>query len=148
MVSSIVMYHKQFNLAQVICLHTVKWLNFSGPNTSIWAKDVTLTGTLYLGQNGFCSNANEEILRILQSSRTRASLLDDLVSYPGYSLGDLTPQHRCSRRILQPQPTRQLNSWWELLNNSFIIIIIIIISCWQHGYPWPSLATPPYRSSP
>ena len=27
-------------------------------------------------------------------------------------------------------------------------IIIIIISCWQHGYPWPSLATPPYRSSP
>ena len=28
------------------------------------------------------------------------------------------------------------------------IIIIIIISCWQHGYPWPSLATPPYRSSP
>ena len=25
---------------------------------------------------------------------------------------------------------------------------IIIISCWQHGYPWPSLATPPYRSSP
>ena len=30
----------------------------------------------------------------------------------------------------------------------FIIIIIIIISCWQHGYPWPSLATPPYRSSP
>ena len=29
-----------------------------------------------------------------------------------------------------------------------IIIIIIIISCWQHGYPWPSLATPPYRSSP
>ena len=30
----------------------------------------------------------------------------------------------------------------------YIIIIIIIISCWQHGYPWPSLATPPYRSSP
>ena len=29
-----------------------------------------------------------------------------------------------------------------------VIIIIIIISCWQHGYPWPSLATPPYRSSP
>ena len=26
-----------------------------------------------------------------------------------------------------------------------IIIIIIIISRYQHGYPWPSLATPPYR---
>ena len=28
-----------------------------------------------------------------------------------------------------------------------IIIIIIIMSCCQHGYPWPSLATSPYRSS-
>ena len=29
-----------------------------------------------------------------------------------------------------------------------IIIIIIIMSCRQHGYPWPSLATSPHRSSP
>ena len=36
----------------------------------------------------------------------------------------------------------------ELMTYSKIIIIIIIISCWQHGYPWPSFATPPYRSSP
>ena len=28
------------------------------------------------------------------------------------------------------------------------IIIIIIMSCWKHGYPWSSLATFPYRSSP
>ena len=28
-----------------------------------------------------------------------------------------------------------------------IIIIIIILSCRQHGYPWPSLAIPPYSSS-
>ena len=27
------------------------------------------------------------------------------------------------------------------------ISIIIIMSCLQHGYPWPSLATSPYRSS-
>ena len=33
-------------------------------------------------------------------------------------------------------------------SSTIFIIIIIIISCWQHGYPWPSLATPPYRSSP
>ena len=32
-----------------------------------------------------------------------------------------------------------------LLSLSIFIIIIIILSC--HGYPWPSLATPPYRSS-
>ena len=30
--------------------------------------------------------------------------------------------------------------------NTFIIIIIIM-SCRRHGYPWPSLATSPYRSS-
>ena len=29
-----------------------------------------------------------------------------------------------------------------------IPIIIIIMSCSQHGYPWPSLATSPYHSSP
>ena len=29
-----------------------------------------------------------------------------------------------------------------------IIIIIIIMSCRSHGYPRPSLATSPYRSSP
>ena len=29
-----------------------------------------------------------------------------------------------------------------------IIIIIIIMSCHRHGYPWPSLATSPYHSSP
>ena len=37
------------------------------------------------------------------------------------------------------------------LHNVFVwyhVFFIIIISCWQHGYPWPSLATPPYRSSP
>ena len=34
--------------------------------------------------------------------------------------------------------------------NSFksTIIIIIIMSCRQHGYPWPSLTTSPYYSSP
>ena len=37
--------------------------------------------------------------------------------------------------------------WFQvLLCNSNIIIIIM--SCRQHGYPWPSLATSPYHSSP
>ena len=34
------------------------------------------------------------------------------------------------------------------LYTNIIIIIIIIMSCRQHGYPWPSLATSPYHSSP
>ena len=29
-----------------------------------------------------------------------------------------------------------------------LILIIIIMSCRQHGYPWSSLTTSPYRSSP
>ena len=44
-----------------------------------------------------------------------------------------------------------INELWTLFVFRYdvsIIIIIIIISCWQHGYPWPCLATPPYRSSP
>ena len=35
-----------------------------------------------------------------------------------------------------------------LIYTSFLkLFIIIILSCNQHGYPWHSLATPPYRSS-
>ena len=34
------------------------------------------------------------------------------------------------------------------VSNALIIIIIIMMSCRQHGYPWPSLATSPYHSSP
>ena len=37
--------------------------------------------------------------------------------------------------------------WWFLPSNTSIIIIIIML-CHLHGYPWPSLATSPYRSSP
>ena len=32
--------------------------------------------------------------------------------------------------------------------HQFIMIIIIIMSRSQHGYPWPSLSTSPYHSSP
>ena len=39
---------------------------------------------------------------------------------------------------------------WKLAVICFLYtyIIIIIMSCRQHGYPWPSLATSPYHSSP
>ena len=35
-----------------------------------------------------------------------------------------------------------------IIRRSADMYIIIIKSCRQHGYPWPSLATFPYRSSP
>ena len=38
--------------------------------------------------------------------------------------------------------------WLREWSSNSQAIIIIIMSCRQHGYPWPSLATSPYRSSP
>ena len=35
----------------------------------------------------------------------------------------------------------------DSFKNEITYKLIIILSCHQHGYPWPSLATPPYRSS-
>ena len=61
------------------------------------------------GQSGHGSNGNEGVLCIPQScSITWASALDCLVSYLGHSFGGggcLTPVNRCSRCMLQPQPT-------------------------------------------
>ena len=51
----------------------------------------------------------------------------------------LYPVKRCS-------PEWKLTTTWPLFPG--IIIIIIMMSCCKHGYPWPSLPTSPYRSSP
>ena len=37
---------------------------------------------------------------------------------------------------------------WNWTVFDFETVIIIIMSCRKHGYPWPSLATSPDRSSP
>ena len=42
MVQSIAMYHKQFNLTPIICLHTVKW-----PNNSIFNNSISNTSFVY-----------------------------------------------------------------------------------------------------
>ena len=60
---------------------TVKWFK-----SFIWLIDGTLTGTITPGQCGPGNNGNERLLHIPQSSRTRASLSDYLLSYPGYFL--------------------------------------------------------------
>ena len=48
-----------------------------------------------------------------------------------------------SMDYLKDQDTNQ--SELQFCNPFIIIIVIIIMSHHQHGYPWPSLATPPYR---
>ena len=78
--------------------------------SSIWPIDKTLSGATTPSQSGPGSDGDEGVLLILQSSCiTEASLSNCLVSYPGHLLEsrDLTPAHRCSRCILQPQLTGQ-----------------------------------------
>ena len=41
--------------------------------------------------SGSGSNGNQMVLHITQSSRTRDSPSDSLVSYPGHSLGEVLP---------------------------------------------------------
>ena len=60
-------------------------------------------------QNGPRSDGSEGVLCLPQSSSfTGTSPSDCLMSYPGQLLrGESYPIQRCSRCILQPQPTRQ-----------------------------------------
>ena len=70
--------------------------------------DRALSGATTPGQSGPRNDDNEVVLCIPQSfSVTGTSPLDCLVSYPGHSLGCLTPLQRSSQCILQPQPTGQ-----------------------------------------
>ena len=76
-------YFKQFSVAYVICLHTVKM-----SNSSIWPIDRTLSGATIPGLGGSGSYCNEVVLHIPQtSSFTGASLSDSLELYLGHSLG-------------------------------------------------------------
>ena len=93
---------------------------------SIWPIDRTLSGATTQSQSGPGSDGSKEVLRIPQSSSiTGTSSSDCLVSYPGHLFGEsypsaelqsvysavpadwwsLTPLQRCSRYILQHQPT-------------------------------------------
>ena len=61
-------------------------------NSSIWAKDRTLSGATTPGQSGPGSDRNEEVFSIHLSFRiTGASLSDCLVSYPGHLLWGILP---------------------------------------------------------
>ena len=69
-----------------------------------------LLQNLNSGQSEPGSVGNKEVLHTPQSSRTRSSPSDCLMSYLGHSLemgGGLNSLQRCSRCILQNQPTGQ-----------------------------------------
>ena len=113
-----------------------KWLI-----SSIWLIDETLTGTTNPGKSWSGSNANEGVLHLPQSSRTRASPSDGLVSYHDTLIGGMFLICRDAISIFY--------STSYLTSQDFSISkIIIIMLCRYHGYPWTSLATSPYHSSP
>ena len=94
---------------QYIC--SVEWLN-----SFIWPIGGTLTSTTRPGQRepGGIDKKNPKKLNISQSSRTRASPSDGLVSYPRHHLGaGLTLLQKCSWCILQPQPTGLCQEPWS-----------------------------------
>ena len=70
--------YNSHNSTSVICLHTV---------CSIWPIDRTLSGATTPGQSGPESNGNEGVFCIFQISTAGASPSDNLMSYPGHSLG-------------------------------------------------------------
>ena len=83
--------------------------------------------------------------------------------YPAHSLGESYPSAEI-QLVYSTAPADWANlivsrarnvkySNWRLSKFVFVYlypqkIIIIIMRYCQHGYPWPSLATSPYRSSP
>ena len=71
MLSNIAIQHKQFDLASVICSHTVELLN-----NSVCSIVAILTVTTSSCHSETGSNGNEEVLHISQSSKTETSPSD------------------------------------------------------------------------
>ena len=81
-VSSNPLWHKQFNLTSVICLHTVKYVNIS-----MWPIHGSLIGTSSLGQSEPGNDDNGRILNIPPKLQDlNFTIRCSLVSYPGQSL--------------------------------------------------------------
>ena len=98
----------QVQCQKILLFQTIQFI-ISTQFSSIWPIDRTLSTVTIPGQTGPRSDGNEGVLRIPQgSSFIEASPSDCFVSYPGHSLGCLTPQQRNSRYILQLQPTGPL----------------------------------------
>ena len=94
---------QDIQFSQTVLIQTIQF-SISMHFSLIWPIYKTLSGATTPGQSGSGSNVNDGLLHIPQSfSITGTSPSDCLVSYPGQSLGDLTPLQRCSRCLLQPQ---------------------------------------------
>ena len=78
MVSGIAIQYQKIQLISILILSKKKM------SCSIWPRDGTLSGTTTPSYSGPGNNGNEVTFPIFQSSKTRVSLLDGLVSYPDH----------------------------------------------------------------
>ena len=110
--------------------------------SSIWPIDRNLSSATTPGRSGSWSDGHEGVLYIPQSSTiTGTSPSDCLVLCPGHWLGVLTPLQRCSRCILQLQPTVQeiSRSVISILNELELICLpssIAIVSTQSNGFDY------------
>ena len=132
-------------MSKTVLFHTIQF-SISTQFGSIWPIDRTLSDITTLGQCGPGNDGNEGVLHIPQrSSITGTSSSDCLVSYPGHLLREFS-----SSAEIQTVCYTGLLNWAKKYQGQSSIYQdsveqwIIIISCYQHGYPWPSLVTPPY----
>ena len=65
-----------------------------------------------------------------------------------YNKSEYNPSHFCRYLSISLHGTT-LKKWhFDTMKSSLYAAYIIIMSCHKHGYPWPSLSTSPYHSSP
>ena len=101
-------------MGKKVLFQTIQF-SISSQFNSIWPINRTLSGATTQAQSGPGSNGNVGVLHILQSSSiTRPHHQIVQCHIHDTHWGSLTPLHRCSQCILQPQLIRQssiLASW-------------------------------------
>ena len=103
-------------------------------NNSIWPTDRILSGATMPGQSGPGSNSNKAVLHISQNfSISGASSSDFFMSYPAYSLGNLTPLQKCSWCILQSQLTELWTSCC-VMSSIWLLYWAIDVLCQAIGF--------------
>ena len=87
--------------------------------SSIWPIDRTLSGATTPSQSGSESDGNEGVLHIPQnSSITRASLSDCLVSYPGHSVGESYLSAKM-QLVYSTAPANWAQAWTEVCHRIY-----------------------------
>ena len=98
-----------------------------------------------LWQSGFsrvysnCCSFEREIIKIGQSSHKMYS--NNILNFQEST----TILYTCTKKVWK---LIECSTYINFIHILFMMMMMIIMSCCRHRYPWPSLATSPYHSSP